>query len=76
MGCGHQKSRRRKPSQPFLMGNGKGRYVFFPATADYLEVMAALDDMLLTETLKDPKRVNRAHFQVVGRFPGRKAAPC
>ena len=56
-----------KPAHPFLMSCAGGRFLLFPPTADYGGTMAAIDDMLLTETLKDPDAAGDARCQIVAR---------
>ena len=60
-------TRRHKPAQPFLLRDGEHNFILFPSTLDYEETMAAIDDLLLTETLRDAELVERAGFQLIGR---------
>ena len=59
--------RYRRPSQAFLVTRGKDEFVLLPPTADYQKEMAAIDDMLLTETLKNNRLARRASIQIIGR---------
>ena len=57
----------RRPSQAFLVTRGKDEFVLVPPTADYQEEMATIDDMLLTETLRNNNLARRSSIQIIGR---------
>jgi len=64
---GHDHPLRPRPSQPFLMRCGDHRFLLLETAIDQTTPLSAIDNMLLTETLKDPSVVKSARFQLIAR---------
>ena len=63
----HEQRLRPRPLQPFLVRCGDHSFLLLEAAADQTTPLSAIDNMLLTETLKDASAVKHARFQLITR---------
>ena len=63
----HEQRLRPRPSQPFLVRCGDHSFLLLEVVVDQATPLSAIDNMLLTETLKDPSAVRHARFQLIAR---------